>query len=72
MSVRRESFFECRHASRGVVRVAILRAWGAPDAQESFRDLLAAEGIRPRGKISVRPVHGRRSGASPQDAAAAP
>jgi len=72
MSVRRESFFECTQASRGGNRVAILRAWNAADAAESFRDLLAAEGIRARGKISARPVHGSLSGPSPQAAVASP
>jgi len=72
MSVRRESFFECTHASRGGVRVAIVRAWDAVDAAESFRDLLAAAGIRVRGKLSVRPVHSRLSRPSPEAALASP
>jgi hypothetical protein len=67
MSVRRESFFECRHESRGGVRLAILRAWDAAGAAESFRDLLATQGIRGRGKVSVRPLHGRLS-APPEQA----
>jgi hypothetical protein len=72
MSTRRESFFECTHASRGGVRVAIVRAWDAADAAESFRDLLAAEGIRARGKLSVRPVHGRLASPSPEATLASP
>jgi hypothetical protein len=72
MSVRRESFFECTHTSRGGIRVAIVRAWDAADAAESFRDLLAAEGVRARGRVAVRPVHGRLSRPSPEASLASP
>jgi hypothetical protein len=63
MSVRREGFFECRYESRGGVRMAIVRAWDVADAAAAFRDLLAVQGILSRGKVSVRPVHGRPSSA---------
>lgn len=56
MSMTRESFFECSCGSEGQRRTAQVRAWTASGARRLFLDLLAAEGIRDPGKVTVTQV----------------
>ncbi len=56
MAMTREKFFECTFHSEVHHETALMRAWTAADAKRAFLDLLAEEGIREAGAVSVTPV----------------
>jgi hypothetical protein len=59
MSTTRERFFECSYARGGLLRTGFVRAWDAASAAATFREMLEREGIRVRGRVSVRDASAR-------------
>jgi len=52
----RETLFECTLESAAGSHCVLVRAWSEDEAEEVFRELLAAEGVTGPGEISVRPL----------------
>ena len=52
----RETLFECTLESATGSPCVLVRAWSVAEADEVFREMLAAEGVTGPGEISVRPL----------------
>ncbi|HVI94564.1 MAG TPA: hypothetical protein VM753_11195 [Anaeromyxobacter sp.] len=53
MTESREAFFECSSKLEGELTTALVSAWDPEQAENMFREMLAAQGVSDPGEIVV-------------------